>query len=35
LVLDKVVVVARRLKLHLALPVSGGFGLTYRRRADV
>jgi site-specific DNA recombinase len=31
LVLDKVVVVGRRLELHLALPVSGGIGLTYRR----
>jgi hypothetical protein len=33
LVLDKVIVVGRRLELHLALPVSGGFGLTCRRRA--
>jgi site-specific DNA recombinase len=31
LVLDKVVVVGRRLELHLALPVSGGIGLTYTR----
>jgi site-specific DNA recombinase len=33
LILDKVVVVGRRLELHLALPVSGGIGVSYTCRA--
>ena len=35
LVLDKVVVTGRRLEIHLALPVSGGFCLSNRRGAGL